>query len=261
MRSGEQPDSADARNLDQITTSLERLRGGDSATSEREHQRRSVLAALRIQLRSAVSPAAARRRRISGQVVRQQQSQPARRRFGGAVRHLPHDLRADMRRLLLPDLVCHVFRAVPRRRADVSAHLSSCGSLAVHVSQPRRRRSAGRVVQRPALCRPADRISVSQGVEPVVQLPPLGRKLGRCSEESRRAAADPPGDVIVTEQNAKRLSQPPQLRSQCGPIRRQDGTGNRGASAAEQAPTGTRQAQRAYGRSDIHSGAVAARGS
>ena len=48
--------------------------------------------------------------------------------------HLPHHLRAHLRRLLLPDLVCDHAGSFPRRRADLPAHLPGGGSFALHLS-------------------------------------------------------------------------------------------------------------------------------
>ena len=66
-------------NLDQITTSLERLRGsGGSGSFERDQQRRSVIAALGAeQLRAAIrqSRQSGRRRRLLRNAVRRQQQQ------------------------------------------------------------------------------------------------------------------------------------------------------------------------------------------
>ena len=103
-------------NLDQITTSLERLRGGGFGGAERESQRRSVLAAL---AQNNCGPqyanaARTRRRQLPGQSVRQQQqSRRARRRFGTAVRNLPDGLRAHLRRRLFPGLLRHRPGPVP----------------------------------------------------------------------------------------------------------------------------------------------------
>jgi len=71
MRSGQQPDSADARHLEQITTSLERLRSGGFGGAERDSQRRSVLAALAQTIAGRNMPSRARPGQFPGNSVRQ----------------------------------------------------------------------------------------------------------------------------------------------------------------------------------------------
>ncbi len=55
----------------------------------------------------------------------------------------------------------------------------------LHLSQSRRGRFTSGLAQRPPLQRAADGVPVSQGAEPCLQLPPPGRKLGRCAEGER----------------------------------------------------------------------------
>ena len=142
-------------NLDQITTSLERLRSGGLGGADRDNQRRSVLLAL---AQNNCGPQYANARARPGQLprqsVRQQQRQserPAGRRSRPAIRHLPHRLRAHLRRRLFSDLVRHRARALSRRREDLQGALPGGGSHAVRLSQSRRGHEPGGVDQRPAL--------------------------------------------------------------------------------------------------------------
>ena len=106
-------------NLDQITTSLERLRGGGpGGGSDRDNQRRSVLLAL---AQNNCGPQYANAARGSGNFLDNLfgNNNPtggpggpvAARRYRPAGRDLPHRLRAHLRRLLFSDLVRH--RAEP----------------------------------------------------------------------------------------------------------------------------------------------------
>ena len=91
-------------NLDQITTSLERLRSGGIGGADRENQRRSVLTALaQNNCRPAICRRRARSRQLHRQSVRQQQqfAAAAERRSRCAVRHLPHRLRPHLRRRVI----------------------------------------------------------------------------------------------------------------------------------------------------------------
>ena len=113
--------------LERMQNELERLNGG---TAERAAQRQSLLIALGDngcgpQYRSAA---------LAGQ-----QGGFFDRLFGGNSsgvlagrradgRHLPHHLRAHLRRLLFPDFVRDLAGPLPRRRADLPAHVPGGGS-------------------------------------------------------------------------------------------------------------------------------------
>ena len=105
-------------NLDQITTSLERLRGGGFGGAERDNQRRSVLMAL---AQNNCGPQYANAARGPGNFLdnlfgnnNNPQSDGARRRSRSAIRHLSHRLRPHLRRRLFSDLVRHRARPFPR---------------------------------------------------------------------------------------------------------------------------------------------------
>ena len=102
-------------NLDQITTSLERLRGGGFGGAERENQRRSVLAAL---AQNNCGPQYANAARGGGNFLDNlfgNNSNPNAppRRSRPAIRNLPDGLRAHLRRRLFPGLLRHRPGPVP----------------------------------------------------------------------------------------------------------------------------------------------------
>ena len=111
------------------------------------------------------------------------------RRVLGAVRtdgrHLPHHLRAHLRRLLFPGFVRDHAGSFPRRRGDLSAHVPGRGSTTLHLSQSRRGSDSGGLARRPALHRAARRIQLSQGAQSGLQLPPAGRELVRGAQGQR----------------------------------------------------------------------------
>ncbi len=101
-------------NLDQITGSLEQLRGGGGAN--RDNQRRSVLLAL-AQNNCGPQYAAAAQSQGPGNFLNnlfKRQFGYAQRGCRSAIRHLSHRLCAQLRRRLFSDLVRHRARAFPR---------------------------------------------------------------------------------------------------------------------------------------------------
>ena len=200
-------------NLDQITTSLERLRSGGIGGADRENQRRSVLTALAQNNCGPQYAAAARGpRQFPRQSVRQQQQSPPppSADLGAAVRHLPHRLRPHLRRRLFPDLVRHRTGPVSGRRADLQGAVPGDGGDAVHLSQSRRGHEPGGVDQRPALFVVAERVPLPPGVQPVLRLqggrPDL---VGSAEDASTTGPRVEQGDIIVTEESAKKMAQPP----------------------------------------------------
>ena len=144
-------------NLDQITTSLERLRSGGLGGADRENQRRSVMTAL-AQNNCGPQYAAAAREQSQGPAVSSavcSATIPSRRpaAISAAVRNLPHRLRTHLRRRLFPGLVRHRPGAFSRRRQDLQAALPGGGGHSLHLPQSRRGHEPGGVDQRPALFR------------------------------------------------------------------------------------------------------------
>ena len=110
-------------NLDQITTNLERLRGGGFGDADRDNQRRSVLLAL---AQNNCGPQYANALRGQGNFLdnlfgnnNPGNAPAAPRRSRPAIRYLPHRLRAQLRRFLFSDLVRHRARSLRRRREDL----------------------------------------------------------------------------------------------------------------------------------------------
>ena len=176
-------------NLDQITSSLERLRSGGLGGADRENQRRSVLTAL-AQNNCGPQYANARAARATSSTIcsatTTTKSEHARHRSRPAVRHLPHRLRPLLRRRLFSDLVRDRAGPLSRRRKDLQGALPGGGCDAVRLSQPRRRHEPGGVDQRPTLYVVAERISFPPGVQSVLLLQGRRTDLVRRAEEHRR---------------------------------------------------------------------------
>ena len=95
-----------------------------------------------------------------------QQRQSERGRWNRTLRsrHVPHRLRAHLRRILLSGFLCDGAEQVCRRRARLPAHVPGRGSLALQLSQPRRGHGAGSVEPAAAVtanCRPRSAIARS----------------------------------------------------------------------------------------------------
>ena len=170
-------------NLDQITTSLERLRSGGIGGADRENQRRSVLTAL---AQNNCGPQYAAAARGPGNFIdnlfgnnNSSSLPPPSADLGAAIRHLPHRLRAHLRRRLFPGLVRHRAGALPGRREDLQGAVPGDGGDAVRLSQSRRRHQPGGLAQRPALFRAAERVQVPHRVQPVLRLQGRRARPGR----------------------------------------------------------------------------------
>ena len=182
-------------NLDQITSSLERLRSGGIGGADRENQRRSVLTAL-AQNNCGPQYAAAARSGATSSIICSATTAPypaAERRIRSAVRHLPHRLRPHLRRRLFPGLIRDRTRRVSRRRKNLQGAVPGDRSDSVHLPQSRRRHQPGGLRQRPALFGPAERLQIPHRVQPVLRLqgcgPDLVRRveIGRGSSRGRTA--------------------------------------------------------------------------
>ena len=162
-------------NLDQINSSLAQLRGG-AGGADRDNQRRSVLIAL---AQNNCGPQYAAARAGPGQFPQQSvrrttiPGNPASaRRSRSAIRHLPHRVRPQLRRLLFPDLVRHRARRFrttrrparrcarpPRPRCSPTATPAKtsarrCRSTASPIRRCRTRSVTARNSIRPAPARP-----------------------------------------------------------------------------------------------------------
>ena len=171
-------------NLDRMMSDLERIKSGGN--TEQAGQRAALIGQL---AQNNCGPqyrggGGGRPGRFSERTVRRHHHQPGRRRRAG--RHLPHRLRAHLRRLLFPDLVFDGAEPVCRRPESVSTRVPRCRSPTIQLSQPRRRHEPGRVDQRSALHRAPQRFSLPQGIQCSLLLPAARSKLGRCPEKCRR---------------------------------------------------------------------------
>src|SRR5712675_79440 len=150
-------------NLEQITTSLERLRGGFGA--DRENQRRSILLAL---AQSNCGPQYANAVRGPGNFLDNL--------FGNNTNPMPPGA----------DLVRHRARPFPRRRKDLQGALSGGGGQSLHLSQSRRRHQPGGIDQRSAVCVVAECVPIPSGIQSILCVQGRRPDLVRCTEEHRR---------------------------------------------------------------------------
>ena len=219
-------------NLDQITTSLERLRSGGIGGADRDNQRRSVLTALAQNNCGPQYAAAARgRRQFPRQSVRQQQlAAAARRRSRAAVRHLPHRLRAHLRRLLFPGLLRHRAGALPRRREDLQGLCPAAEATLFTYRNPGEDMNQAVSINGQPYSSSAERVQDTAGVQPVLRLQGGRPDLVGCAEDHRRqgrgrtagrhhrhrgerqedvAAAQPPTAERAPRRRQERRSRPP----------------------------------------------------
>ena len=237
-------------NLDRVLADLQRLQGN---TADREGERRTILASL---AQNDCGP---------------QYSQYANRGgggdffenlFGGGTiitpghavrrrqrRHLSHRVRAHLRRLLFPDLLFDDAGELPAGRTGLPAHVPGGGSGALQPPQPGRGHLAGDLDRRAKLLRAAERIRVPQGVQFVVQLPRAGPDLVRRRSSTSKTTPLEQGDIVVTEEQAKLLSQPADQRGKGAPAAKGKGAQPKGAAPAQtpvaSTPAATRSSKRA----------------
>ena len=157
VRSGQQPDPADAR---QSRPDHHQPR----AAAQRRHRRRrsrkpaplGADGARAEQLRPAICRCRARSRQLHRQSVRQQQQHAAaaQRRSRRAIRHLPHRLRPHLRRRLFPGLVRHRTRRASRTtrrpaRRSARRRKRRCSPIAIPAkTSTRRSRSTASPIRR-----------------------------------------------------------------------------------------------------------------
>ena len=186
MRPDQQPDPADAREPRQACWPIsQRLQGN---TADREGERRAILASLaqndcgpqyRAHTRSARQRGGFFESLFGGGTVHHARPRRCRRRRQR--RHLPHRLRAHLRRLLFPDLVLDDAGELRAGRAGLPAPVPGGGGGALQPPQSGRGHRAGGLDRRAHLFRTAQRIRLPQGVQSVLQLPRAGPDLGRCA--------------------------------------------------------------------------------
>ena len=228
-------------NLDQITTSLERLRSGGIGGADRENQRRSVLTAL---AQNNCGPQYAAAARGPGNFIDSL--------FGNNSSSLPPpsaDLGAPSGTFrtvcvrtcdgaLLPGVVRHRASAIPGRREDLQGAVPGDGGDLVRLPQPRRRHQPGGLAQRP---------------EPIPSLPNAFKfrtefnascackAAGQTWSEALKsvddkAAVEQQGDIIVTEESARRMQQRAQPKGATPPPTAKKGATPAGPTAATPPP-------------------------
>ena len=140
------------------------------------------------QLRRAIhrrSQFARRAARLFRRAVRRRHDRKSERRRR-AERDLSHRLRAQLRRLLFPDLLFDAAVALRRGPAHLPARMPGGRCRAVFLPQSWREHGSGGVDQRATLHRAADRISLSHAAYFRLFVPQAGRELGRRAQECRR---------------------------------------------------------------------------
>ena len=175
-------------NLEQITTSLERLRGGFGG-ADRENQRRSVLLAL---AQNNCGPQYANAVRGPGNFLDN---------LFGNNNNIQLPPSADLgpqsgtfRTVCVrscdgayfPISFATVPGPLPRRREDLQGALPGGGGHPLHLSQPRRRHQSGGIDQRPALLVVAECVPLPSGVQSILRVQGRRPDLVRCTEEHRR---------------------------------------------------------------------------
>ena len=172
--------------LDRTMSDLERLKSGNNY--DQDGQRRQLIGQLAQnncgpQYRAAAA-AAGPAGFLELAVRRPQHHQSGRRRR--AIGHLPHRLRARLRRLLFPDFLFDCAEPVCRRRAHLSARVPGDRGRALYLPQSRRRHRPGGLAQRPVLHGFADRFSVPQRILADMLVPAAGSELGGRAQRRRR---------------------------------------------------------------------------
>ena len=204
-------------NLDRIQSDIERLRG--DAAPEREGQRRAILVALaqnncgaqyQQQVAATPPPRGGLFESLFGPKSVFTPGSDAAPGMSAAERHLPHRLRAHLRRLLLPDLRPP---PMPGRFAEdektCRAVLPGRRGPALLAPQSRRGHQPGGVGRRPSS--PTRRCRTRSAIAP--------RSTRRCScrrarrnlvagVEEHRGPTVEQGDIVVNDQRARQLSQP-----------------------------------------------------
>ena len=198
-------------NLEQMTTNLERLRSGNGAQPRaRQSAPLGVAGAGAEQLRPAICRAARNSGRLLRQPVRQrqrrQQTFPFRRSISGVQSGTYRTVCVRSATAFTSRSRSPPFRAgfpmtsAPARTLPCSARRS------VHLSQSRRGYEPGGLDQRAALFLVAERVSLPSGVQSVVLLQAAGETWAEALKNSTTRPRPQQGDIIVTEENAKKMA-------------------------------------------------------
>ena len=201
-------------NLDRINVDLQRLRGGDT---DRGEQRRSVMVAL---AQNNCGPQyrtrRARARRLLRSAVR-----PRERRTRGPAGDLANPVAQSGSVRTVCVRTCDGFYfpisyATSRRasREDEKTCQRMCPAAEVMLFSYRDRRRghhAGDLGQRPALFVAAERVQVSHRVQSRCSCKRPGQSW---ADALGKDEAVEPGDIVVTEERAKQMSQPPAQKGQ-----------------------------------------------
>ena len=237
-------------NLEQMTTSLERLRSGGIGGADRENQRRSVLTALaQNNCGPQYANAARGRRQLPRQSVRQQHHPAAERRSRRTVRHVPHGLRAHLRRRLFPGLVRHL---PARFQDDEKTCKALCpateASLFTYRNPGEDINQAVSISGQPYSSLP-NAFKFRTEFNPSCACKAAGQTWSDALKSiDDKAAAEQQGDIIVTEESAKKMQQ--RAPQKTAPVAKKGAAPAAGTTAAAPAPATPAPAAESTGATD-----------
>jgi hypothetical protein len=196
-------------NLDQITTSLERLRSGGSAAPIAKTSAARCCGAGAEQLRPAICQ---RRARPGGSFLdnlfgNNNNPPPPRRRSRPAIRHLPHRLRAHLRRRLFPDLVRHrARRASPTTRRPARRFARRRKPRCSRYRNPGEDMNQAVSINGQPYSSLPNAFKLPQEFNPSCACKAAGQTWSDALKSvDDKAAAEQQGDIIVTEESAKKM--------------------------------------------------------
>ena len=197
-------------NLEQMTTSLERLRCGGIGGADRENQRRSVLTAL---AQNNCGPQYANAARggpgnFIDNLFGNNTIPPPSADLGATVRHVPHRLRAHLRRRLFPGLVRHL---PARFQDDEKTCKALCpateASLFAYRNPGEDINQAVSISGQPYSSLP-NAFKFRTEFNPSCACKAAGQTWSDALKSiDEKAAAEQQGDIIVTEESAKKMQQ------------------------------------------------------
>ena len=209
---GEQPIQRMRRNLDQITTSLGRLRGsGSSGSFERDRRRKSVLAALGQnncgpRYAAAATRAAASSTRCSATTITISITTNPNPDFGAPASTYKT---VCVRTCDGCSSRCRMRRPLPASAITRQTCKNLCPAAEATLFTFRNNEhDACRLDQRPAVFIASERIQISSGVQSLLCLQGPGPTWAEAVKGVDDRGAAEQGDIIVTDERSKQMSQP-----------------------------------------------------
>ena len=137
----------------------------------------------------------------------QRQSGLPGRRFRSAIRHLPHRLRPHLRRLLFPDLVRHRARPFRRRREDLQSLCPAAEATLFTYRNPGEDINQAVSISGQTYSSLPNAFHYRQEFNPSCSCKAAGQTWADALKTiDDKAAAEQQGDIIVTEESAKKMS-------------------------------------------------------